>query len=177
MDMQYRSVGLEEMERSLFQHFERRQTVTKCWRKEDGRWVIRDAPFIDNWSEEDYGFLVHCLQNTIRTGGVVYGAFQGDQLKGFVSVESSPIGKNGDYLDLTSLHVSAALRGQGVGRQLFRLAAGWARTKKAKKLYISAHSAVETQAFYKAMGCREAAEYNPAHVEREPADCQLEFEL
>lgn len=82
-----------------------------------------------------------------------------------------------DIHNLTSLHVSAALRGQGVGRQLFQLAAGWARTKKAKKLYISAHSAVETQAFYKAMGCREAAEYNPAHVEREPADCQLEFEL
>lgn len=31
--------------------------------------------------------------------------------------------------------------------------------KKAEKLYISAHSAVESQAFYKAIGCREAEEY------------------
>ena len=29
----------------------------------------------------------------------------------------------------------------------------WAKQKGAKKLYISAHSAVESQAFYKSMGC------------------------
>ena len=49
--------------------------------------------------------------------------------------------------------------------------------KKAKKLYISAHSAVESQAFYKAMGCVEAEEYNAEHVEKEPYDCQLECDV
>lgn len=38
-------------------------------------------------------------------------------------------------------------------------------------------SFVESQAFYKAMGCREAEEYNKEHVEIEPCDCQLEFVL
>ena len=47
----------------------------------------------------------------------------------------------------------------------------------AGKLYISAHSAVESQAFYKSMGCVEAGEYNPEHVEKEPYDCQLECRL
>ena len=47
----------------------------------------------------------------------------------------------------------------------------------AKKLYISAHSAVETQAFYRAMGCVEAQEYNQKHVEAEPYDCQMECSL
>lgn len=32
------------------------------------------------------------------------------------------------------------------------------------KLYISAHSAVESQLFYKAMGCTEAQVYNQEHV-------------
>ena len=45
------------------------------------------------------------------------------------------------------------------------------------KLYISGHSAVETQAFYKAMGCVEAKEYNQKHVELEPYDCQLEYQI
>ena len=49
--------------------------------------------------------------------------------------------------------------------------------KGAGKLYISAHSAVESQAFYKAMGCVEAKEINAAHAEKEPFDCQLEFSL
>ena len=42
------------------------------------------------------------------------------------------------------------------------------------KLYISAHSAVESQAFYKALGCVEAQVYNKEHVEKEPYDCQME---
>lgn len=86
-------------------------------------------------------------------------------------------GKGRDYLDLSSLHVSAELRGRGTGRELFARAADWARERGAKKLYISAHSAVETQAFYKALGCVEAEEYNPEHVEQEPFDCQMEFVL
>ena len=89
-------------------------------------------------------------------------------------MESAPLGRNGDYRDLSSLHVSQELRGQGIGRRLFALAREFAREQGALKLYISAHSAVETQAFYRAMGCTEAQEYDPEHVEREPCDCQLE---
>lgn len=36
---------------------------------------------------------------------------------------------------------------------------------------------VESQAFYKRMGCVEAAEYDRAHIEKEPCDCQLECAL
>ena len=110
-------------------------------------------------------------------GGVVLGAFADGALKGFASVESAPLGKAGDYRDLTCLHVSAELRGRGIGRELFARASQWARAHGGKKLYLSAHSAVETQAFYAAMGCVEAREYNEAHVASEPFDCQMEYAL
>ena len=99
----------------------------------NGVWVVRDAPFIDDWSEADYAFLVQCLQNTLATGGVVLGAFADGALKGFASVESAPLGKAGDYRDLTCLHVSAELRGRGIGRELFTRAAQWARAHGGKK--------------------------------------------
>lgn len=57
------------------------------------------------------------------------------------------------------------------------MATKWAKDQGASKLYISAHSAVESQRFYEAMGCIEAAEYNEEHVKREPCDCQLEYVL
>ena len=66
------------------------------------------------------------------------------------------------------------MRGTGIGKKLFNAAKDWANKHGAKKLYISAHSAVETQAFYKAMGCTEAQVYNQKHTEAEPFDCQLE---
>lgn len=175
--IQYRTLCVDELCRELFRHFIRHQIVTKCWRRDNGEWAIRDDPFIDDWSEADYQTLVACLKNTVQTGGVVYAAFPDDVLKGFVSVESAFFGGENQYLDLTSIHVSEDMRGAGIGRSLFLLAKEWAREKGAKKLYISAHSAVESQAFYRSMGCVEAKEYNQRHVDAEPFDCQLECEL
>lgn len=175
--MQYRSLRADELDRGLFSDFIRRQVVTKCWRKENGEWKIKEVPFIDDWSEENYATLVSCLKNTILTGGFVYGAFSDNALKGFVSVEPTLFGGEQKYLDLSSIHVSEDMRGQGIGKVLFLAAKEWAKENGARKLYISAHSSVESQAFYKAMGCVEAEVYNRKHVEEEPCDCQLECSL
>ncbi len=175
--LRYRELSSNELCRELFRGFTRRQNVTKCWRKENGRWMIKDAPFIDDWGEKEYQILVKCLKNTIDTGGFVYAAFDGGNLKGFVSVEPTLFGGEQKYLDLSSIHVSEDLRGKGIGKVLFLAAKAWAKEHGARKLYISAHSAIETQAFYKAMGCVEAEAYHQEHVEREPYDCQLECVL
>lgn len=78
---------------------------------------------------------------------------------------------------MSSIHVSEDMRGQGIGRSLFASAKEWALKKGAEKLYISAHSAMETQEFYKAMGCVEAEEYSQRYIETEPYDCHLECRL
>lgn len=175
--IQYQVLQKEELCQELFRDFIRHQEVTKCWRYEKNQWIIKEEPFIDDWTEADYQILISCLKNTVDTGGFVYGAFENDKLKGFVSVEALLFGGEQKYLDLTSIHVSEDMRGKGIGRALFLVAKKWAKEKGAKKLYISAHSAVESQAFYKAMGCVEAAVYHPRHVEEEPYDCQLECQL
>ena len=188
--MRIRKIKLSELDRSLFSDFHRRQAVTDCYRREGGQLVIRSAPFIDDWSEADYLFLVQCLRRTIETGGVVLGAFEEifkelgsgnsgkkEVLKGFASVEAASLGSRGQYRDLTCLHVSEELRGNGIGRELFSLACMEAKRLGGEKLYISGHSAVETQRFYQSMGCREALEPMEEHVKREPYDVQLEKTL
>ena len=175
--IEYRELTENEICRELFAGFIRHQNVTKCFRKENSGWIITDAPFVDDWTESDYAILIDCLKNTVRTGGFVYAAFNDGILKGFASVESGLFGGEQKYLDLSSIHVSEDMRGTGIGKKLFNAAKDWANKHGAKKLYISAHSAVETQAFYKAMGCTEAQVYNQKHTEAEPFDCQLECKL
>lgn len=172
-----RKLNEDEIKLELFSSFRRRQVVTDCWRRVDGEWVIKPNPFVDEWSPKDYEFLVKCLKNTVLTGGVVYGAFVEGALKGFTSVEGEFFGSRGQYADLSCIHVSEELRGQHMGQKLFSHAANWAKEHGAQKLYISAHSAVETQAFYRSLGCVEAEEYHKEHVEREPYDCQMEYVL
>lgn len=175
--IQYRAINKDEICRELFNDFIRHQKVTKCWRRCDGKWTVKDAPFIDDWTEDDYRVLVSCLKNTVMSGGFLYGAFYERKLKGFVSVEAEWFGGECEYLDLSSIHVSEDFRKNGIGKALFMSAKEWAQKKGAKKLYISAHSAVESQAFYKSMGCVEAKLINQRHVKEEPFDCQLEYVL
>ena len=175
--IEYRALEAREINRELFDAFIRRQVVTKCWRREGGKWVIRDDPFIDDWTSQDYETLIAGLKETLLAGGLVYGAFDAGKLKGFAAVAPAIFGGENRYMDLTELHVSADRRHQGVGRALFQAAGQWAREHGAKKLYISAHSAVESQAFYRQMGCVEAKAYEQRHVEVEPFDCQLEVTL
>lgn len=175
--IQYRELCANEINRELFKGFIRHQNVTKCWRKEDGKWVIKDASFVDDWTEAEYGILVDCLKNTVKTGGFVCAAFYNENLKGFVSVEQGLFGGEQRYLELSSIHVSEDMRNKGIGAELFLAAKKWAKENGARKLYISAHPAVESQAFYKKMGCVEAEVYNQKHVDEESCDCQLECKL
>ncbi len=175
--IQYRRLSINEINRNLFKDFIRHQTVTKCWRKENGNWTIKDAPFIDDWTEADYQTLISCLKNTVLSGGFVYAAFDDNKLKGFVSAEPELFGGEHRYIDLSSIHISEDMRNKGIGTVLFLAAKKWAKEHGAHKLYISAHSAIESQAFYQKMGCVEAEEYHPKHVAEEPFDCQLECRL
>ncbi len=90
--LNYRTLNAEEVNREIFKDFIRYQNVTKCWRKENGKWIIKDAPFIDDWTEKDYQTLIFCLKNTIASNGFVYAAFYDGKLKGFVSAESEIFG-------------------------------------------------------------------------------------
>ncbi len=172
-----RPVEPQELSPALFADFLRFQEVTRCWRKVDGQWQLLPIAFIDDWDGGDHRRVCGQLSRVLAGGGAVWGAFSQGALKGFASVEAPPIGSRSQYAVLAELHVSRDFRRHGLGRKLFALAAGFARKLGAEKLYISAMSAEESQAFYRAMGCVEAEEYDPPHVEREPCDCQMEFSL
>lgn len=166
-----------EINAGLLDGFIRRQVVTKCLRRENGAWIAKNAPFIDDWMQKDREWIAADLKNLAGRGGLVYAAYCGGKLAGFASVSAETLGESGEYLELTNIHVTEAMRGRGIGRALFYAAAEWAKAHGAKKLYISAHSSVESQAFYRSLGCKEAEIYSTRHIEAEPFDIQMEYRL
>ena len=64
-----------------------------------------------------------------------------------------------------------------LGKELFLRAKERAKAQGAKKLYISSHPAVESQRFYRAMGCVDAKEITEERTPNEPPDRRLECEL
>ncbi len=132
MDIRYALLQSEDISAALFNHFQRCQTVTRCWRKQDGKWTIQDIAFVDDWSAAEYGKLVTDLIDTCNQGGAVIAAFCGDQLKDFAAVLPTLFGQHGEYLDIPSLHVSQEMRGCGIGSALFGMAKQWAKAHGAK---------------------------------------------
>lgn len=173
----YRKINEDELSIDIFSNFNRYQEVKKCWRKRNGEWTLEQIEFTEQWSENEYKFLVECLKNTLKSGGSIIAAFIEEILVGFASVENEFFGSSNEYLQLSSIHVSYESRGKGIGKRIFQIIADEARNLGAKKLYISSHSSEESQAFYKAIGCIEAREYNEKLVQAEPYDCQLEYIL
>lgn len=172
-----RLLKLQEVTPALFDSFERYQEVKRCWRKEDGRWVLKDIAFIEQWDAQDYQKLCKALKEIIQQGGAVWGAFCEQALVGFAAVRCERFGSTQQYVQLAELNMSLPYRGKGIGSRLFCRAAQSARLFGAQKLYISAHSCEETQLFYHKMYCTEAEEYNAELVEKEPCDCQMEYRL
>jgi len=177
-----RAITYQRIEQSAISHdllddFNRRQEVKRCWRKENNQWVLKEIAFIEDWNLDRKRREAIELLDCIREGGAVFGAFLENKLLGFASLSPDFWGTQDEYLEMRSLQVSCQYRGQGIGKRLFRLVAEYAGSLGAKKIYISANSSEETQAFYKAAGCIEAKEVNQAIAEDEPFDCQMEYVL
>ncbi len=173
----YRMLRQEDLTPDLLHGFQRRQEVTHCWRKENGSWQIRPVAFVDDWTQQDRDFVIWCLGEIQKSGGMTAGAFLNGNLKGLAAVLTEPLGSRGQYLELSGLWVSRDQRGKGIGKELVERAKAFAREKGGEKLFVSSHSSVETQAFYKAMGFVEAEEYSAVHAQREPFACQIECVL
>ena len=147
-----------------------------CLRRRGDMLVAESHPFVDDWKEGEREELLERLSSAAAAGRVV-GAYADAKLKGFAMLGDGLFGGDNAYIDLAELHVSRDCRRMGTGTELFARVAGVARCLGARKLYISAHSAVETQEFYKKLGCVPAALPDAVHVAREPFDIQLEYSL
>ncbi len=174
----YRELTLADMQPNLLKNFQRRQEVNLVWRNIGGKEQLVPEPFVDDWTPQDRIDKVEKrLKPCLREGGAVFGAFYQGEIAGFASVKRQLFGSRSQYADLLQLHVSNQWRRKGIGKKLFLQCAARAREWGAGKLYISAHSAQESQAFYRALGCVAAEEVNAAHVAEEPFDCQMEYTI
>lgn len=171
------SLQVNDMKENLLDNYSRYQEVNKVWRVENNEKVIKDISFIEEWDYNKKQEVIEELKDTLLDSGSVFGAYEGNGLKGFASLSGAFYGEDNEYLQLLQLHVSNDCRGKGIGKMLFHNCIEKARKLGARKLYISGHSSIETQSFYQRVGCVDAGWLYKRQVELEPYDCQLEYVL
>lgn len=132
---------------------------------------------MQGWPQGEAEKYPPVLEACYDQGGWFYGLFDDGRLIGVVVLDGRFIGKNHDQLQLKFLHLSRAYRNQGLGKQLFELAKGEARSRGARWLYVSATPSEHTVGFYLGLGCKVTTEPNPALFALEPEDIHLECEV
>lgn len=153
--------------------FERRQEVTQSLRKINGEWTAVSNVYTEDWDAEKLRSVASELLSSSRA----FGAFYESEPIGFVMLGEELFGSHKQYIELKLIQVSRPFRRDGIGKLLLDAAVSEAKAVGAKKLYISAHSSAESQAFYRAVGCVEAAEPDKTLSEDEPWDVQMELPL
>ncbi|WP_349408963.1 GNAT family N-acetyltransferase [Pseudalkalibacillus sp. SCS-8] len=177
MKIRYKDLQVKDLHNRLLEVFNRYQVTQQVWHKEEGNFSVRDDHFIDEWDDTHKARVIQDLKRCIEKGGAVIGAFADDKLVGFANVEGERFGSRNQYVELPYIHVSNEYRKHGIGKELFKRCCEKASDLGAEKVYIGAHPAVETQHFYRSLGCTYAEEINQRIYEKEPLDMQLEFRL
>lgn len=177
MELIYRDVTPEDIAAGVLDDFVRHQVVTKCWRPTPEGWALLPIAFVDDWDGPTRQNRAQRLQALPAQGGRVIGAFEGRALRGYIALNRQSPDCPEDTLEVLSFHVSEPFRHQGIGGRLFALAVAEGRRRGARRLYISAHSAMESQAAYRKYGCAVTEAPLPSAVKKEPCDVQMEYLL
>ncbi len=171
-----RRLGRDEISRVW--EIDRGERIERVYRVVEGELVrANERHDVKGWppgEAEKYGPI---LEACWERGGFFYALFDGGEIVGVVVLDNRWLGEARDQLQLEFLHVSRRARDKGLGRALFARAAGVARERGARRLYVSATPSEHTIDFYRAQGCRLAAKPDPELFALEPEDIHLECDL
>ena len=167
---------LQRDETPLVWQIDRREVIHNVYSLRDGKLVLEPDYFdAQGWPPNEAELYTPILFDCFDHGGFFWGAFEEDKIIGVAVLESKFIGSNQDTLQLKFLHVSHAVRKQGLGTKLFHLAAEKAKSLGGRKLYISATPSENTINYYMRLGCILATEIDPELFALEPEDIHLEY--
>ncbi|MBX0357026.1 GNAT family N-acetyltransferase [Halobacillus sp. Nhm2S1] len=175
--MEVLQLKVYDMDLHMLDTFHRYQKTDRVWVDDSGGIVEESDSFEEDWTLENKQEIIHHFRFVSMNGGAVVAVMKEQQVQGFAVIEPTFFGGKSRYRELSYIHVTRDLRGQGIGKRLFQKAGTVAKALGAEKLYIGAHPSVETQRFYQKMGCVPAQEIHPTIYAREPRDIQLEKRL
>ncbi len=175
MQIEYRQLSREEV--ILIRKIDRSETMDKFYIFRNGELVIEEKRFecTNEWFQNRCVTpnILPGLRKLVDSGGVVFGAFAGDDFVGIAALD--PKFYNDNRLNLDIIFVSRRFRGKGIGRTLFKMIAREAQSLGASALYVSATPSKHTVDFYMDLGCSLVEEPDPVLFEKEPEDIHLEL--
>jgi GNAT superfamily N-acetyltransferase len=180
MEIEIKLLTLHDITDNVLDGFQRIQTVTRAWRRENGLYALKDVNYTKDWDDKQRQSVVNVLKRCAKNGGTVIAAYVGVAnanlhperpiLAGFTCLEGKGFGKGKLTVEMGVLHISAPYRGKGIGARLFETICAAAKEKGFQRVYLSAHSSEEAIGFYRKQGCKIANPVNRGIAVFHPMD-------
>jgi N-acetylglutamate synthase-like GNAT family acetyltransferase len=116
-----RELRFEDINRNILDDFNRYQDVERCYRNENGNWVLKDIKYIENWDKNEMDSIISDFINIIDENGYVFCAYKNEKIIGFAMLLNKPFVSRNQYIQLSNLQVSCEYRYKGIGKKLFEL--------------------------------------------------------
>lgn len=176
-ELQYKRVYKSLLKDEFLKGYIRDQITEEVYVYENHELKKKKDYFEETWQDEDLKGVIQVLRYFIDQGGFVIACYDQDKVVAFSGVNGKKMGSQGQYRNLSYVHVSKPYRHQGIGRQLMKHTIAEARKLGYEKLYIGGHASVSTIDFYLSIGCQLASEIVMEVYNHEPRDIQLEYEI
>ena len=106
-------LSAENFKQDSLDNYPRKQDVKKVYRKLGGEYILEDCVYTEDWNMEKRRSVAKDISGDDY---VTYLAIENDEVVGFIGLKKELIES---YMILDMMQVSAACRGQGIGRKLF----------------------------------------------------------
>lgn len=170
--LSYRDLEADEL--PLIAGIDRSEEIEGVYRVQDGQLVYSEQPHrAAPWTDDEVAEHITRVRALLEAGGRVLSAWDGDQLVGFASLDSTGVGGDATVMKLDMLYVTATHRTHGIGRVLTQRLAEVARRRGARTLYISATPTRGTVNAYLHMGADLLETPDPKLFALEPEDIHL----
>jgi N-acetylglutamate synthase-like GNAT family acetyltransferase len=173
----FKELKLVDINNNILDNYNRYQEVKKCYRNENGKWILKDIGYIENWDKDKIQDKIRHFSDCIKNGDFIFVAYENEKLIGFAILLNKKFGNRKQYIQLDNMHISFGYRNKGIGKKLFKLCIEKAKIIGIEKIYISANTSEETQKYYLSIGCKDAEEINKELAEKEPFDRQMEYKI
>ena len=171
--IEFKELQIADISKDILDNYSRYKEMKRRYNYENGKWVIIDDDWIDDWNKEKKDKVIIDFSDTINEGGYVFGAYEDKKMIGFAVLYNKKFGSNNQYIQLDNMQVSNGYRNKGIGKKLFEMCVKKAKETEIEKIYISANPSEDTVKFYISVGCKDAMEINKELAEKEPYDRQM----
>ena len=104
--MEIKELRIDDINENLHKEFNRYQKIDKPYKEINGKWILTNEPYENEWDDDDKKEVINELLTSIKRGDFVLGIYDNNKLIVFTNLVKEIFGTKNQCVRIAFLHVS-----------------------------------------------------------------------